>query len=73
MILRKLSFKEQREYEALESEIATLEEEKSAIEQEMSSGTLDSNTLLNKSMRVSEIIEIIDEKTMRWLELSEFV
>ena len=70
---RKLSFKEQREYEALESEIATLEEEKSAIEQEMSSGTLDSNTLLNKSMRVSEIIEIIDEKTMRWLELSEFV
>lgn len=69
---RKLSFKEQREYESLESEIMLLEEEKAQLEQEMSSGTLDNETLLKKSMRISEVIEAIDEKSMRWLELSEF-
>ena len=70
---RKLTFKEQREYEALEGEIAALEEEKSQIEQDMCSGTLDSATLLKKSQRIASLLEIIDEKTMRWLELSEFV
>lgn len=69
---RKLTFKEQREYEALEGEIAALEEEKSQIEQDMCSGTLDSATLLKKSQRIASLLEIIDEKTMRWLELSEF-
>ena len=69
---RKLSFKEQREYESLESDIQALEEEKALLEQEMSSGTLDNDSLLKKSMRISEVIEAIDEKTMRWLELSEF-
>lgn len=70
---RKLTFKEQREYEALEGEIAALEEEKSQIEQDMCSGTLDSATLLKKSQRIASLLEIIDEKTMRWLEMSEFV
>lgn len=70
---RKLTFKEQREYEALEGEIAALEEEKSQIEQDMCSGTLDSATLLKKSQRIASLLEILDEKTMRWLELSEFV
>ena len=69
---RKLSFKEQREYEALESEISALESEKSAIEQELCSGVLDNDTLLKKSVRIQELINLIDEKTMRWLELSEF-
>ena len=69
---RKLTFKEQREYESLEAEIQSLEEEKAQLEQEMSSGTLDNETLLKKSMRISEVIEAIDEKSMRWLELSEF-
>ena len=49
-----------------------LEEEKTEIEQEMSSGTLDNETLVKKSMRIQEVIALIDEKSMRWLELSEF-
>ena len=69
---RKLTFKERKEYETLESEIMELEAEKSSIEQEMSSGTLDNNMLLQKSMRIQQLIELIDEKSMRWLELSEF-
>ena len=69
---RKLTFKERKEYEALEEEILLLENEKSAIELEMSSGTLDNETLLKHSMRIQELITIIDEKSTRWLELSEF-
>ena len=68
---RKLSFKERKEYEALEGEITALEEEKVAIEEAMSSGTLDNRTLMEKSLRIQQVIELIDEKTMRWLELSE--
>lgn len=69
---RKLSFNEQREYASLESEIAALEEEKRQIEELLSSGTLDNDTLMEKSVRISQVISLIDEKTMRWLELSEF-
>ena len=69
---RKLTFKEKREYEALEAEIFQLEEEKAAIEQAMSSGTLSTADLLEKSARIQQVMELIDEKTMRWLELSEY-
>ena len=69
---RKLSFKERREYESLEEEIMLLEEEKKALEEDMCSGSLDNNTLLQKSMRIQQVIELIDTKSMRWLELSEF-
>lgn len=69
---RKLTFKERKEYESLEGEIAALEEEKAAIEQAMCSGSLDNDTLLKHSMRIQEVIALIDEKSMRWLELSEF-
>lgn len=69
---RKLTFKEKREYEALEAEIFELEEEKAAIEQAMSSGTLPTADLLEKSARIQQVMELIDEKTMRWLELSEY-
>ena len=69
---RKLSFKERREYECLEEEIMSLEEEKKTLEEEMCSGSLDNNTLLQKSMRIQQVIELIDTKSMRWLELSEF-
>ena len=69
---RKLTFKERKEYEALEPEIMALEEEKSVLEQEMSSGMLDTNTLLAKSQRIQVVMELIDEKTNRWVELSEF-
>ena len=69
---RKLSFKERKEYESLEPEIMALEEEKSQLEQEMSSGMLDTETLLAKSQRIQVVMELIDEKTNRWVELSEF-
>ena len=69
---RKLTFKEKREYEALEAEIMELETEKESIEQEMSSGTLANDVLLEKSKRIQQVMELIDEKTMRWLELSEY-
>lgn len=69
---RKLSFKEQREYEILETEISALEEEKAMLESEMCSGTLDNKTLMEKSVRIQELIELIDIKSMRWLELSEY-
>jgi ATP-binding cassette subfamily F protein uup len=69
---RKLTFKEKREYEELEKEIAMLEEEKNRLEAEMSSGTLSGNDLVEKSMRTAEIIDLLDEKGMRWLELSEW-
>ena len=68
---KKLSFKEKREFEQLEAEIPQLESEKAQLEQEMSSGMLSTDDLLTKSARISELIDVIDEKSMRWLELSE--
>lgn len=68
---RKLSFKEQKELEALDSEIPTLEKEKTEIEQQLSSGLLQSETIVEISKRHAELISLIDEKTMRWLELSD--
>lgn len=70
-VIRKLSFNEKREFESLEGEIAVLEQEKSQLEGDLSSGTLSSDELISKSQRIASLIDIIDEKTMRWLELSE--
>ena len=67
---RKLSFKEQRELEALERELPELEKEKADLEQAMSSGTMQYTELQKASDRIREIIGIIDGKEMRWLELS---
>lgn len=69
---KKLSFNERREFESLEGEIAKLEEEKVTLESEMSSGLLANDELLKKSDRITKVIDELDEKTMRWLELSEF-
>lgn len=68
---RKLSFKEKQEFEALEREIPELEEEKAKIEEAMSSGALSNDEIVKASERFSVLLELIDEKTMRWLELSE--
>ena len=68
---KKLTFKERKEFEALEVEIPLLEAEKAELETAMSSGTLSNDELLAKSERIATGIEEIDEKTMRWLELSE--
>ena len=68
---RRMSFKEKREFEMLEQEIAALEAEKQSIEEALCSGTLSVDELTEKSKRLPELAELIDEKTMRWLELSE--
>lgn len=68
---RKLSFKEQKELEQLEADLATLGEERATLENEISSGTLPYERLSEVSKRIEELIALIDEKEMRWLELSE--
>ena len=68
---RKLSFKEQRELEQLEADLATLGDERTALESELSSGTLPYDRLTEVSKRIEEIIATIDEKELRWLELNE--
>jgi ATP-binding cassette subfamily F protein uup len=68
---KKLSYKEKQELETLEADISVLEKEKSALETELGSGALSHNELIVKSQKISELITGIDEKTMRWLELSE--
>ncbi len=68
---RKLSFKEIKELEMLSSEIELLEKEKVQLETEMSGGTLGHEDLLARSQRLGLLIQIIDTKSDRWLELSE--
>ena len=68
---QKLSFKEKRELELLEQAIPELEAEQSRLEIELSSGILSSGDLQAKSLRIGQIIEELDEKSMRWIELSE--
>jgi ATP-binding cassette subfamily F protein uup len=66
-----LTFKEKREFEELSIEIESLESEKKSIENELSQGVLGNEELLNKSKRHGEIIKILDDRELRWLELSE--
>ena len=68
---RRMSFKERREFEQLEQEIAKLEQEKNDIETLLCSGTLSVEELTEKSKRLPILNDEIDEKTLRWLELSE--
>lgn len=67
----KLSFKEKQEFAALEEALPKLEAEKAELEALMSSGTLSGQELVEKGQRMQQIIDEIDEKEMRWLELSE--
>ena len=68
---RKLTWKEQREMEQLEKDMETLGEEKSAIEQQLSGGTLSYGQIQQLSSRFEEVKSLLDEKELRWLELSE--
>ena len=68
---KKLTFKEKQEFASLEHEIEQMEAEKEQITDELSSGNLSTEELMAKSNRLSALMEQIDEKTMRWLELSE--
>jgi ATP-binding cassette subfamily F protein uup len=68
---RRLSYKEKREMEQLEHDIATLEEEQHQLEEALCSGTLSVDELTEKSKRLPQLKDELDEKSMRWLELSE--
>jgi len=69
----KLTFKEKQEYDKLEPEIEALENEKSSLESALNSPALDYESLNQKSIRVAQLIEIIDEKMQRWLDLGHYV
>ena len=68
---RKLSFKERRELEQLESDIEALEQEKKELEEALCSGSLSVDELTEKSKRLPLLNDELDEKTLRWMELSE--
>jgi len=68
---RRLSYKEKRELEQLEREIAALEEEQRLLEEQLCSGTLSVEELTEKSKRLPVLKDELDEKSMRWLELEE--
>lgn len=70
---KKLTFKEKRELEELDVLIPKLEDEKNKLEVEMSSGELSNDELLRKSEQIGFLINEIEEKTLRWLELSEYL
>jgi ATP-binding cassette subfamily F protein uup len=69
---RKLTFKERQEFEQLEKDIETLEQEKTDIETALSSGTISVDEITTMSKRLLLLNDELDEKSMRWLELSEF-
>lgn len=68
---RRMSYKEKREFEQLEKDIASLEQQQHEIEEALCSGTLSVEELTEQSRLLPKLKEKIDEKSMRWLELSE--
>lgn len=70
---RKMSYKEKREYEQLTQDIDALTEEQKKLEEELCSGNLSVEELTEKSKRLPEIKDELDEKEMRWLELAEML
>lgn len=69
---RRLTFKERQEFESLERDIEALEQEKADIEAALSSGAISVDEITKMSKRLPLLNEELDEKSMRWLELSEF-
>ncbi len=70
---RKLSFNEKREFEQIEIDMPKLEDEKKSLENKMSEPNLSFDDLQNASNRIGEIIALLEEKELRWLELSEHI
>jgi ATP-binding cassette subfamily F protein uup len=68
---QKISFKEKFEFEQLEKEIPELQKEKTTLEEKMNGGNMDYDALQKAAERISTIVQLLDEKEMRWLELSE--
>lgn len=70
----KATYKEKKEYEALTAEIESLSTEKATLEQQLSSGTMTNTEEITKaSNRIGEVIAMLDEKELRWLELDEII
>ena len=67
----RMTFRERQEFQALEKEIEALEQEKAEIEAALSSGTISTQEIIDLSKRLPVVNEQLDEKSMRWLELSE--
>lgn len=70
---KKVSYKEKREFETLQEEIAKLEKEKEQVQQKLNSGNAGFEELQQLASRIGEITALLDEKEMRWLELSELM
>jgi ATP-binding cassette subfamily F protein uup len=70
---RKFTFKEKREFELLEKDIAALSKEKAEITEKLSAGAAPFEELQKLSNRIGEVTQLLDEKELRWLELSEIV
>lgn len=70
---RKMTFKERREFESLETEIEEMENEKKRMEAEMNSGALNGMEIAEMSRDFSRLLKELDEKSTRWLELSELL
>lgn len=71
---RKATYKEQKEYEALTAEIESLTNEKAELEQKLSDGSLtDATEITRASTRIGELMTLLDEKELRWLELDELM
>ena len=68
---RKLSYKEQRELAQLEEQMPLLEQEKAALEQQLSGGLTDPQAIAEASARYEEVQRALDEAELRWLELNE--
>jgi ATP-binding cassette subfamily F protein uup len=68
---KKLTYKEKREFELLQEELATLEKEKNQLQEKLSGGSTDFNELKLISERIGAIDQLLQEKEYRWLELSE--
>lgn len=70
---KRLSYKEKREFEQLQQDIAALEKEKVMVTDKLNSGNMPFEDLQKLSLRINEIAALLDEKELRWLELSEMV
>lgn len=68
---RKLSYKEQRELEQIEKDLEALNAEKADLEEKLSGGSISGDELNRCSLRIGEVLALLDEKEMRWLELND--
>ena len=68
---RQLTYKEKREFEDLQKEITKLTTEKQSITEKLNSGNAPFDELQQLSIRIGELSQILDDKELRWLELSE--